>query len=175
MAWAKIDHNDLLEEYPNLKDYLPYLDELNNESPRGKVLISTGYLEQVLKEILCAYLIEDKVVEDLFEGGNAPLGTFSARAKLAYTLGLISAEEFHDIDLIRKIRNDFAHDMKASFKVQVIKNRCKLLKHKVPDHPDRPSSGEGQFATAATGLLLNLVNRAAYVSEKRRSYGKWKR
>jgi DNA-binding MltR family transcriptional regulator len=131
-------------------------------------------LEQVLKEILCAYLIDDKVVEDLFEGGNAPLGTFSARAKLAYTLGLISAEELHDIDLIRKIRNDFAHDMKASFKVQAIKNRCKLLKHKVPDHTDRPSV-EGQFTMAATGLLLNLVNRAAYVSEKRRSYGNWKR
>jgi hypothetical protein len=36
MAWVKIDHNVILKEYPNLKDYLPYLDELNNESHAGR-------------------------------------------------------------------------------------------------------------------------------------------
>jgi mannitol operon repressor len=90
MAWVKINPSEILKGYPNLHDYLRYLEELNKESPRGKVLISTGYLEQVLKDILCAFLIENTVVDDLFEGGNAPLGTFSARAKLAFTLGLIS-------------------------------------------------------------------------------------
>jgi hypothetical protein len=123
--------------YPNLQDYLPYLEEVGKESPRGKVLVSTGFMEEVLKEILCAFLIESKVVEQLFEGGNAPLGTFSARAKLAFTLGLISEKEFQDIDLIRKIRNEFAHNVKASFDDPVIGSRCKLLQHKVPDHPDR--------------------------------------
>jgi mannitol operon repressor len=170
----KSDRDEVLKEYPNLKDFLPYLDELNKESPRGKVLISTGYLEEMLKEILSGFLLKDKVVDDLFDGGNAPLGTFSSRSKLAYTLGLISEAEFHDIDLIRRIRNDFAHDMKASFANDTVKNRCSHLKHKVPDDKGKVSA-EGQFTSAATGLLLNLVNRAAYVSEHRRTYGNWKK
>jgi mannitol operon repressor len=174
MPWVKSDRDELLKEYPNLKEFLPYLDELNRESPRGKVLISTGYLEQMLKDILCAFLMKDRVVDELFEGGNAPLGTFSARAKLAYTLGLISEPEFQDIDLIRRIRNEFAHDMKASFENDAVKNRCSQLKHKVPDDKGKVAA-EGQFTSAATGLLLNLVNRVAYVSDARRSYGNWKR
>lgn len=174
MPWMKSDRDAVLKEYPNLEDFLPYLDELNKESPRGKVLISTGYLEQMLKDILVSFLMEDKVVDDLFEGGNAPLGTFSARAKLSYTLGLISEAEFHDIDLIRRIRNDFAHDMKASFDNDGVKNRCGLLKHKVPDDKGKVLA-EGQFTSAASGLLLNLVNRAAYVSDTRRTYGNWTR
>jgi mannitol operon repressor len=173
MPWMKSDRDEVLKEYPNLKDFLPYLDELN-ESPRGKVLISTDYLEQMLKEILSSFLLKDRVVEDLFEGGNAPLGTFSSRSKLAFTLGLISEIEFQDIDLIRRIRNDFAHDVKASFENDAVKSRCSQLRHKVPDDKGKVSA-EGQFTAAATGLLLNLVNRAAYVSEARRSYGNWKR
>jgi mannitol operon repressor len=174
MAWVKSDHVGVLKEFPNLKEFLPYLDELNKESPRGKVLISTGYLEEMLKEILSGFLMEDKIVDDLFDSGNAPLGTLSARAKLAYTLGLISDVEFQDIDLIRRIRNDFAHDMKASFADKSVRSRCGQLKHKAPDEIGKVSA-EGQFTSAATGLLLNLVNRAAYVSDARRSYGNWTR
>jgi hypothetical protein len=37
MPWVKSDRDDLVKEYPNLKEFLPYLDELNRESPQGKV------------------------------------------------------------------------------------------------------------------------------------------
>ena len=52
MPWVKSARDELLKEYPNLKAFLPYLDELNRESPRGKVLILTGYLEQMLKDMV---------------------------------------------------------------------------------------------------------------------------
>ncbi|QQO19447.1 hypothetical protein JJB98_05790 [Bradyrhizobium diazoefficiens] len=175
MAWVKSNPNEILKDFPNMQDYLPYLEELGKESPRGKVLISTGFMEQVLKEILCAFLVEGKVAEELFEGGNAPLGTFSARAKLAFTLGLVSEKEFQDLELIRKIRNEFAHNVKASFDDPAIVARRRSLQHKVPDHPDRPMRPEEQFTTASTGLLLNIINRPAHVSKKRRSYGNWNR
>jgi hypothetical protein len=63
---------ELPQKFPDLKDFVPYLEELNKESPRGKVLVSTGYLEQMLEEILRAFMLEVKTVDDLFEGGNAP-------------------------------------------------------------------------------------------------------
>jgi hypothetical protein len=36
--------DDLLKTHPHLKEFLPYLDLLNKESDRGKVLVSTGFL-----------------------------------------------------------------------------------------------------------------------------------
>src|SRR5947209_1634118 len=113
MPWLKSRNEEVLKEYPNLKDFLPYLDGLNKESPRGQVLISIGYMEQVLEDILRAFMLEIKTVDDLFKGGNAPIGTFSAKMKAAYALGLISEDEFHDFELIRRIRNHFAHSMAA--------------------------------------------------------------
>jgi DNA-binding MltR family transcriptional regulator len=159
---------ELLQKFPNLKDFVPYLEELNKESPRGKVLVSTGYLEQMLEEILRAFMLGVKTVDDLFEGGNAPLGTFSSRAKMCHALGLISDDEFHDIDQIRRIRNHFAHKMSASFREPTIKDRCNLLRHSAGHYAElKMDNPEGQFASAAAGMLLNMVNRAAYVADKR--------
>jgi mannitol operon repressor len=167
--------DELLEKYPNLKDFVPYVEELNKESSRGKVLVSTGYLEQMLEEILRAFMLEVKTVDDLFEGGNAPLGTFSSRAKMCHALGPISDDEFHDIDQIRRIRNHFAHRISASFSEPTIIDRCNLLRHKAPAFSEVRVPPEGQFTSAATGMLLNMVNRAAYVADKRLKSEDWKR
>jgi DNA-binding MltR family transcriptional regulator len=40
---------------------------------------------------------------------DRPLGTFSAKINLAYRLGLLDDKIEHALQLIRKIRNDFAH------------------------------------------------------------------
>ncbi|MCC7596730.1 transcriptional regulator [Janthinobacterium sp. FW305-129] len=48
----------------------------------------------------------------LVEGFNAPLGTFSSRIKAAYSIGLITKEQFQDLEILRKIRNEFAHNWK---------------------------------------------------------------
>jgi mannitol operon repressor len=163
MPWLKSRNEDVLKEYPNLRDFLPYLDGLNEESPRGQVLISTGYMEQLLEDILRAFMLEIKTVDDLFKGGNAPIGTFSAKMKSAYALGLISEDEFHDFELIRRIRNYFAHSMTASFDEQEVKSRCKELRHKAHDYGEVVMDPLAQFTSAASGMLLNLVNRAHYI------------
>jgi hypothetical protein len=45
-------------EHWHMKDFMPFLIRLAKESDRGAVLIATGYLEKVLKDILVAYFIE---------------------------------------------------------------------------------------------------------------------
>ena len=50
------ERGHLLDTYPNLKEFAPFLDNLNKESERGAVLISVSYLEQQLKEIVSAFL-----------------------------------------------------------------------------------------------------------------------
>ena len=69
---------EFLKKNPHLKDFAPYMELLRKESPRGQVLISTGFIEEQLKQVLLAFLRESPRPVRLVEGGNAPLGTLSA-------------------------------------------------------------------------------------------------
>jgi mannitol operon repressor len=163
----------ILETHPHLKEFIPWLDLLNKESERGQVLISSGFMEQQLKDILQAFLIANSGADTLFEGANAPLGTFSSRIAACFALGLISDDEHHDLSLIRKIRNDFAHNVHTNFETPSVASRCGELHARVKDTPDVIVKPRGQFVTAASNLILNLVNRAHYVSKKRRAHEAW--
>lgn len=49
------------------------MELLNKESDRGAVLISTGFLEQQLRDVLLAFMREQPQSTALLDGGNAPL------------------------------------------------------------------------------------------------------
>ena len=109
----------------------------------------------------------------MVEGGSAPLGTLSARINAAYVLGLVSAAEYDDLCTIRRIRNEFAHKLHASFTDKSTVDRCSNLKHKAHDYGDVIVSPRGEFSTAIVGVILNLVNRPHYVGQKRVRYEEW--
>lgn len=167
------DQGPLPDTHPHLKEFAPFLDDLNKESERGAVLISVSYLERQLKEIVSAFLCEGNASARLLEGFNAPLGTFAARATAAAALGLISGREYRELDSIRKIRNQFAHDHRTSFSDQGIVDRCRHLAFSAKDYGDVVVAPRGQFTTAALALILNLTNRAHYVSKKRLKFENW--
>jgi DNA-binding MltR family transcriptional regulator len=54
---------------------------------------------------------------------NQPLGDFSNKIKMCYCLGLIDKIIRDDLNLIRKIRNEFTHDLYASFESDKIKSK----------------------------------------------------
>lgn len=172
--------SDFYEENPHLKDFGQYLKFSKTESPRGKVLVSTGYMEEQLKQVLAAFMLEVGAAENLIGGsGNAPLGTFSARIAACYALGLISEREHHDLTLMRRIRNDFAHNMLVNFETPSVVGRCRELHFSAKDYTREDGSevvmtSAGQFMSAAAGVILNLTNRPAYVSRRRLTYGNWK-
>ncbi|MFO0244140.1 MAG: MltR family transcriptional regulator [Acidobacteriota bacterium] len=85
------------------------LDKLDD---RGLILSLSAFAEDALGSLLKAYLIPSNASAQLLEGFNAPLGTLSARIKAAYAMGLITKEQFSDLERLRKIRNDFAHTWK---------------------------------------------------------------
>lgn len=169
-----------LHETPtHLKEFTVFLDKLKMESDRGMVLISTGYLEEQLKSILLSYLIEDKAVTEFVDGrGAAPLGTFSARTTACFALGLVSSHERDDLDILRKVRNDFAHSIHTTFQTQSVVDRCKKLHFKAQDYTKADGievivDASGQFLTAASALILRFVNRPHYVGKERRKHQDW--
>lgn len=164
---------ELLKDYPNLEEFFPFLDQLDQESPRGAVLIASSFIEEQLRRVIMAFLLETPEAEKLFEGYNAPLGSFSARATAALCLGLVSEEEYQDIETLRRIRNEFAHNFSVTFEDQKIVAFCKRFHHSAKDYADVVVGPFGQFSTAAVALIMNLTNRAHYVSKQRLSYRKW--
>ena len=175
MPWVKANHENYIKENPHLKDFIPFLDIQNSESPRGKVLVACSFLEEQLKDIIEAYLIEGSDIKLLLEGFNAPLGTFSSRIKASHCLGLISDTEYADCNILRKIRNEFAHNHTMSFEDQKCKDLCANLHYSAKDYGDVVVGAQGQFTTGSVALISNLVNRPHYVSQKRLKKRDWPR
>jgi DNA-binding MltR family transcriptional regulator len=86
---------------------------LLKESDRGCAIFGAALLGEGLEELLKAFFRQTpedkKFVNSLFEG-YAPLATFSAKLQLAYALAILSREYRDKIELIRRLRNDFAHE-----------------------------------------------------------------
>lgn len=80
---------------------------LRGESERGCVLVGAAFLEEVLEAMLRARLVEG-TADPLFEYPQA-LSSFSAKITLCFAVGAVNADERHDLDVIRDLRNEFAH------------------------------------------------------------------
>ena len=95
----------------------PYIDDLNSlfesiydHDERGVVLTLAAFAEDSLRLLLMAYMREEKLAKKLIESSNSPLGTFAARFTAAFTLGLINKDHYEALEILRKIRNKFAHN-----------------------------------------------------------------
>lgn len=114
----------------SMADIWEFRGTLEKESDRGCALIAAAYLDVVLSRLLRAALVDNKgVAADLF-GHNGALGTFSSRIDLAYMMGYIGEKVRRDLNLIRKIRNNFAHlERPIEFADEKIANWCRDLHH----------------------------------------------
>jgi len=48
---------------------MTFIAELSRESDRGKVLIATGYVEQQLRNVLAAFMVDGVDAASLLDGG----------------------------------------------------------------------------------------------------------
>ena len=106
--------------------------EINKGNDRTAAIVASSYLDECLRQLLKAFLIDDsKKVGELVgdeKSNDCPIGTFSSRILTCYCLGLIAKHEMHDLTLIRKIRNYFAHSLHgASFDDENIVSCCSAL------------------------------------------------
>lgn len=136
--------------HKNFEEFRAFRSALTDESDRGCALFAAAYLDAALEGLFRASLLENKKIdEELFEG-NSPIASFSGRIRIAYYFGLISAELRADLETIRKIRNDFAHDATIlSFDTQSIADRCRNLGFSHHEPAARPRA---HFTSAASGL-----------------------
>lgn len=115
---------------------MAFLDEFNKETARGAALTAAAMLDDILEKVLKAFLIEGKSAEAILEGFNAPLGTLSARGAAAHAMGLISEREYAELEIIRKIRNEFAHSVHVSFETDKVVSLCKRMTYDAKPYGD---------------------------------------
>lgn len=103
-----------------------FTSQFINESDRAAAVLGAALLDERLKEVFYSRLSEN---QDILLKGSGPLCTFSSRINLAFALQWVDSDTAHDLEVIRKIRNNFAHniDNDLSFQTPSIADSCKNL------------------------------------------------
>ena len=158
----------------NLDQLQRVADAVKGESDRGLVLICSTVLDEILKRSIESHLVRHKVVEKLTESFNAPIGSFHARILLSFAIGLIPEDEYRQLDLIRKIRNEFAHSVDAKFQLPRIISYCQLLSQSPMFAAIENAAPREAFAMCAAFLIVVLESRLPEASNQRLFYQEWK-
>jgi len=158
------------------EDLAKFVEELKKETDRGLPLVGTALIDEKLRDTLEAFFINKKTAQKLLDEPNSPIGTFSAKLNTCYALGLIDDYEYSEINLLRKVRNEFAHSKHGiSFQTGKIVGLCSTLKSSLPEDSNYPlKDSRFRFRNAVVCIVLRLYLRPDWVIKDKRvtkSYG----
>ncbi|SDE63448.1 hypothetical protein SAMN05216464_10841 [Mucilaginibacter pineti] len=110
-----------------------FMQELEAESDRGAAIFAGTFFECTLKLLLEELLNKVKSTRSLLEDANGGLYTFSAKINICYSLGYITLAEYQALNVLKKIRNQFAHNFeyRFSFEDERIAAQCVSLKQEL--------------------------------------------
>ncbi|APW38967.1 hypothetical protein RD110_18610 [Rhodoferax koreense] len=115
-------------------ELLDFKESLAGESDRAAVVRAGQFLDDRLKLLIAASMVDEKKPVNEFLEYKGPAGEFSARIKLAYFFGLIPVNARNELRALKEIRNRFAHTASSmTFEDDKVKSFCGQLKfHGVP-------------------------------------------
>ncbi len=120
----------LSKELPSEHDLTSYIDLLSPESDRGAAIMASALLEQTLYVALNSFLVDEGEAarRDWFEGPTAPFRSFSAKIELGFAIGIYGPDTKPRLDVIRNIRNVFAHrSLPLTFEHPTVRAECRKL------------------------------------------------
>lgn len=106
-----VDQNpDDLDDEGSLRNLNRFLRLVRGQDDHSMVLSLATFIEDTLGRLLLAYFRDCKATRELISGFNAPIGTLSSRIKAVYAFGLATEDQFKDMEILRKVRNRYAHN-----------------------------------------------------------------
>lgn len=158
-AKREMDYYDILQK------------EFESESDRAAVIVAASMLDELLRTLLMARLIPvSSATDELFDGANAPLGTFSSRIEMAYRIGVVSVKFARDLHLVRRIRNDFAHNIHGcSFEDTRVRSRVIELDNsngilaRSPKAAAAKKTMREHFFEGVSWMIFHLENQSSEV------------
>lgn len=162
--------------FDHAEDLARFVEELKKETDRGLPLVGTALIDEKLRDTLESFFISKKSAHKLLDDFNSPLGTLSSRLEACFALGLIDDHEYSEINLLRKVRNEFAHSKHGlSFKNEKIVGYCSTLKSSLPEGENFPiTEPRFRYMNAIVCMVLRLYYRPEWVEKEKRitkSYG----
>ena len=143
---------EMLFEFSKLFDY-------NEASDRAVAIVGPAFLDTLITELLVSFLIDDKKEVQKLLQPDGPLGSFGAKVTACYCLGLIGETIRSDLRLVAKVRNRFAHDLRAAFTDGQITDWCKALqwhKESLMSEPPSEATARDQFQVSVNQLVCHL-------------------
>jgi hypothetical protein len=131
-ALGRITSAEILPEHFDI--YGREISAIGND--RGAAILITVQLEDVLGYALTLRLkIPNDRADEVF-GYNAAMGTFDNKIRTAYAIGMLTPETRFVFDVVRKIRNAFAHArVPVSFMTPEISRACEVFELPKPLPP----------------------------------------
>ncbi len=103
--------------------------EFCNADDRSCALLGAAYICNCLEILILELFAHKDVAKKTLIRGMNPLATFSAKTKITFCANIIPKEIYDDINLIRKIRNKFAHELHGiNFNTSPVKDWANELK-----------------------------------------------
>jgi DNA-binding MltR family transcriptional regulator len=145
-------------------------ESVEHLSIRGWVITSVSSLEEKLRDLLKAFFVDDQRIATQMLEDTGPISSFGAQIEIAFLLGLISARERRMLNIIRRIRNDFAHSSKnMTFSHSPIKERClelDITKDILTGQLCDQRKPDEKFLAALTFLYIVLTYRQAQLMRR---------
>jgi mannitol operon repressor len=171
--WFKayaVGRDDIWEKDPHYRAFMATLTELHSETDRGVALVVTSCLDKILGDSIASFCIENDSSRALLNGFNAPLGTLSTKIAACHALGIISDDEMRECQILRRVRNAFAHEIEVTFDKGSVKDLCGNLSFPPPEENDNV---RGRFVKGSILLLINILNRPFHVAKRRLTAVDW--
>lgn len=138
------------------REGIAFGEQLEQESDRGAALVGLAFLDELLKRLFEAKMLDGTIAKKLLNYPGA-LSTAAARTDVAYALGWIGAKTHRDLVTLRRIRNGFAHAHgPVKFGDAAVESLCVRLELGKPANTGSIATPRQQFMWASGRVAMRL-------------------
>jgi hypothetical protein len=121
--------NELMDAAPSHEHFAQWQRETNAErNDRGAAILLATNVENALQGAITQILHIKKGQRNGIFGLNAPLGSFANMITMGYAMEVFGDETKSNLDIIRRVRNAFAHSkLPIDFQTDQITRVCDFL------------------------------------------------
>lgn len=148
-------------------EYARALAPLHEESDRGCALVAAAFIDEALGQLLRHRFEKNPEAATAAQWllrPDGPLGSFWSRAHLCLALGLIDPPVLKELDILRRIRNRFAHQYgPSSFNDNAIRD---LIQELLNRDMTSPGNGQAMMATMSPrdAFIRQVIGLMGYVA-----------